>query len=135
MVVAAVTDLDRRRIPNLLTGLSAFLAVAMASAGLSIEVPEAVAAATAVGLPLGALATFRPDGFGMGDAKLIAVMALFLGWEVWLPLFAGLTLATCFGLVTRLSKPSRSGSVCLPLAPFLAAGTLPLAASALPLLH
>lgn len=139
MVISAVTDIDRRQIPNPVTGLAGILAVLMAVAGLSVGVIEALSSALVVGLPLAALALVRPEGFGMGDAKLIGVMALFLGWGVWMPLLAGLGLATCFGIGMRLLGPRRDAPVGLPLAPFLAVASLPILSpiliSAVPLLH
>jgi Flp pilus assembly protein protease CpaA len=71
----------------------------------------------------------------MGDVKLIGVMALFLGWEVWLPLLGGLGAATLAGTIIALGRGRAGRSVALPLAPFLTAGMIPFLAAALPLLH
>jgi leader peptidase (prepilin peptidase)/N-methyltransferase len=136
MVASAVTDLAGRRIPNLLTGGAAGVAILLAGFGLSIGLVESLAVAVIVGIPLAALAILRPDGFGMGDAKLIGVMALFMGWAVWVPLVTGLGLATLVGIGIGLVRCSRStDSFGLPLAPFLAASTVPFLAVSVPMLH
>lgn len=123
--ISAVTDLGTRRIPNLLTGSAAAVAVGLSAFGASTALPEALAVATMLTLPLGALAITRPDGFGMGDVKLIGVMALFLGWGVWVPLVAGLGAATFFGVAVAAARRSGWDPVALPLAPFLAIATVP----------
>lgn len=135
LAISSVTDLGSRRIPNLLTGPVAVVAIALALLGLSVAPLEAIAVASMLGLPLAALAIIRPDGFGMGDVKLIVVMALLTGWGVWGPLVAGLGLATVIGLAIGFRDAGREGSIALPLAPFLAAGAVPFAAASLPLLH
>ena len=59
------------------------------------------------------------DGYAL-YASLIAVMALSAGPAVWLPLVAGLGIATGFGLLQAAARGSRPGETRLPLAPFLA---------------
>lgn len=133
LVASSVTDLGERRIPNLLTGAAAVLALVFATFGLSIGLVESVTVAAIIGLPLAALAILRPDGFGMGDAKLIGVMSLFMGWAVWTPLVIGLGLATLVGIGIGLVRSSRPTG--MPLAPFLAASTVPFLVLSAPLLH
>jgi leader peptidase (prepilin peptidase)/N-methyltransferase len=135
LAISSVTDIGRRRIPNLLTGPAAVVALLLAALGLSVGPLESVIVALTLVFPLAALAILRPEGFGMGDVKLIGVMALFLGWEVWLPLLGGLGAATLAGTIIALGRGGAGRSVALPLAPFLAAGMVPSLAAALPLLH
>lgn len=135
LVSSAVTDLGRRRIPNVLTGSAAAVAVGLAALDLSVGLAEALSVALMLGLPLAGLAALRPEGFGMGDAKLIGVMALFMGWGVWVPLVAGLGLATLSGIAIGLGRNLRSLPVNLPLAPFLAVAALPFLVAAGPWLH
>ena len=135
LAISSVTDIGQRRIPNLLTGPAAVVALLLAALGFSVGPLESVIVALTLVFPLAALAILRPEGFGMGDVKLIGVMALFLGWEVWLPLLGGLGAPTLAGTIIALGRGGAGRSVALPLAPFLAAGMVPSLAAALPLLH
>ena len=135
LAISSVTDIGERRIPNVLTGSAAIVAVLLSVLGISTAPVEAVAVALILGLPLAALAILAPDGFGMGDTKLIAVMALFMGWDVWFPLIAGLGLATVIGAVAGRGRSSGRWSVALPLAPFLAIATVPFLVATAPMLH
>lgn len=132
MILAAITDVTWRRIPNLLTACSGLTALLLSLAGQSVGPIEAVVTSLIVGIPLAALAMFRPDGFGMGDAKLIGVMALFMGWGLWVPLVSGLGVATVTGTAISLAGSTGDGPVCLPLAPFLALVTVPFVLVAMP---
>lgn len=127
LAISSVTDIGSRRIPNLLTGAAATAAVLLAALGHSVDPVEAVAVTAMLGLPLASLALLRPEGFGMGDAKLIGVMALLMGWDVTGPLVAGLGLAAVTGIAIGLRRRERSISIALPLAPFLAVATVPFA--------
>lgn len=113
-------DLVEGRIPNWLTGTCGFLLVAdhvLRGDLLSMTVWVPILALT---LPLVALAVWRPDGFGMGDAKLACVVVSGLGWGGLPAIFAGFAFAAVAGLGLRWAR----GSETLPLAPFLTAGVL-----------
>jgi leader peptidase (prepilin peptidase) / N-methyltransferase len=66
----------------------------------------------------------KRDGMGMGDVKLLAMIAAFLGfWEAVLALFVGVVAASVYGIVLIVrGKPA--GTTKLPLGSFLAAGGL-----------
>ena len=122
LVAGSVTDLRDRVIPDVITlpaaglvGLSALLAGPPFGGLLSGTVTAAM-----ICLPLGALSVLRPDSFGMGDVKLIAVMSLAAGPAVWAPLIAGFGIATGYGLVRARAEGLGPGETALPLAPFLA---------------
>lgn len=122
LVVGSVTDLRDRVIPDVLTLPAAGL-VALSGLVAGPPFPSLLAGlltATMICLPLGAISILRPASFGMGDVKLIAVMALAAGPAVWLPLVAGFGIATIFGFLRALSRGTRPGETTLPLAPFLA---------------
>jgi len=115
LLAAAHEDLRTRRIPNRLTAAGAFAATAFTLAGaLRATPPEQIAATLATAGPLLAIALAKPHALGMGDVKLTAVMALFLGPAIIMALLAGLTAATVTGVAARART--------LPLAPFLALG-------------
>ncbi len=122
LAVGSVTDLRDRVIPDVLTLPAAGL---VALSGLFAGPPfsgllAGLLTAVMICLPLGAISVLRPASFGMGDVKLIAVMALAAGPAVWLPLVAGFGIATIFGFLRALSRGARPGETTLPLAPFLA---------------
>lgn len=125
VLVASVTDLRNRRIPNLLNGfglISGLLWLGLVDPG---ELPARLMASLAVTVPLGVLSLASRNAFGMGDVKLIAVLAIFLGWAV-LPvvLVPAMAAAATFGLLLARLRRVPPGRVSLPLAPFLALPTL-----------
>ena len=122
--LVSFTDLRDRVIPNraLLGAVVVWLAFVAWSGGE--EAVTHVVAAAVISLPLLAAALFRPDGMGMGDVKLVAVIGLFLGWGAWVALLAGLFLASLTGVLISLGNRRPPGETALPLAPFLAAGVI-----------
>lgn len=125
LVPAVACDLRARRIPNAVTGPAA-LAALLAGAVLDpAGTPERLLAAAASGGFLLAAALARPDGMGMGDVKLAAVLGLCLGGAVVVAVLAALTAATAVGaaiMVRRGTCAARHAT--LPFAPFLALGAL-----------
>ena len=123
VVPCAVIDLERRIIPNRITGPAALLGLAL---GLALdpagEPQRLVWAAIASGFLLIA-ALVNPAGMGMGDVKLLGVMGLYLGR----PVIVALLFALVASLVTGVVLASRHGvraarKTQLPLGPYLAAG-------------
>jgi leader peptidase (prepilin peptidase)/N-methyltransferase len=123
LAVASLTDLRSRRIPNRLTLASALVAVAASAAHGPGRLGLSIAAAAVVCLPLLVAAVLRPDGLGMGDAKLVAVVGLYLGWAAWPALLVSLLLAGLTGASVAVATRTPPGRMALPLAPFIAAGT------------
>ncbi len=128
VAVASVTDLRRREIPNRLTGTAGLLGLGVAAAGGGAAgMGKAAAFGVMAALPLLVVALARPDGMGMGDVKLVAVIGTFLGVAVWTALLLALGLAALTGTMISLSTRTPPGRVALPLAPFLALGAVPVA--------
>lgn len=125
VLVASVTDLRTRRIPNLLNGLGLISGILWLGLVHPGELPARLLASLAVSVPLGILSLASRNAFGMGDVKLIAVLAIFLGWAVLpvvlIPAMAG---AASFGLLQARLRRLPPSRVSLPLAPFLALPTL-----------
>jgi leader peptidase (prepilin peptidase)/N-methyltransferase len=66
----------------------------------------------------------KREGMGMGDVKLLAMIAAFLGfWQSLLALFAGVVAASVYGLVL-IGRRKAGATTRLPLGSFLAAGGL-----------
>ena len=124
LATATVTDLRCRLIPNrlLLVGVAIGLPLlALADPGSLGTRIEAMAAAGAAFL---LVSLIRPDGFGMGDVKLIATMGLFLGAAVLEAVMVALCAASLFGLILLVRDGRGALGSTLPFAPFLALGGL-----------
>jgi len=66
----------------------------------------------------------KRDGMGLGDVKLLAMIAAFLGfWQALLALFAAVLAASVYGILL-IARRRASGNSKLPLGSFLAAGGL-----------
>lgn len=120
LLIASFTDLRDRTIPN-------WLVAAAAAAGLALAAGEgtvvrAAVAGLAVAAPFLAAALIRPEGMGMGDVKLAAVMGIYLGQAAWVAVAVGLGFAGACGVMISLGKRTPPGETALPLAPFLALG-------------
>ncbi len=73
---------------------------------------------------LGALSLARPQALGMGDVKLALLIAVGLDSAAARALVLGLALAATVGLMLLVREGRGAGQRALPLAPFLAAGSL-----------
>lgn len=131
LAIASFTDLRSRIVPNGLNLAGALAGLLLAAFGGLGDVLLSATAGLVVASPLLLVSLARPDGMGMGDVKLVAVLGVFLGWQAWPALLAGLSLAGLAGLMIALRTGRHSSGVALPLAPFLAVGTLPFVALAL----
>ena len=110
LAIVTVTDLDRRVIPNRVLAVGAASAIVIAAlVGGGVLVPLALA---------------YPDGLGMGDVKLVAVIGLFLGPATAVAVLVAFAAGGLAGamLIARDGAIARKRS--LPFAPFLAAGGL-----------
>ncbi len=123
LVAVSVIDIQSHRIPNLITGPAALLAVALGLALHPAGVPAQLLAGIAGAGFLFVFAVADPRGLGMGDVKLAGVLGLYLGGAVAVALFAGVVAAALAGLgvIARhgVSVGRRTG---IPLGPFLALG-------------
>jgi leader peptidase (prepilin peptidase) / N-methyltransferase len=123
LVPIVLIDLERRLIPNLITGPAAAAALV---AGLVLDldgVPEQLIAGGAAGgfFLLAALA--YPRGMGMGDVKLAGVLGLTLGRAVAPAILIALFCGGLVGGVVIARVGAREGrKVAVPFGPFLALG-------------
>ncbi len=136
LVPCALIDLERRVIPNRITGPGSLAAIALGLVLAPGTEPVRLLWALGAGgfLLLAALA--NPAGMGMGDVKLVAMMGLFLGAPVAVALLLALlgTIATAVVLAVRggVRAARRTG---LPFGPYLAAGGLVAALAGEPLIR
>lgn len=104
----ALADLARHRIPDPLVGLLAtcggvlLLGAALVEGAMADYARGGMAAGVSVVVFL-ALALAWPRGMGMGDAKLIPVLALFLGYQGWDFLAVGLLSAFLLAALASLA--------------------------------
>jgi leader peptidase (prepilin peptidase)/N-methyltransferase len=122
LAAISAIDIAEQRVPNVLV-----LPAALACAALSIAAGPSVGglltgAALVVILALVSLA--RPRALGMGDVKLALLVVVGLDGSAARALLLGFVLATLAGLamIARYGASARRRS--LPLAPFIAAGSL-----------
>jgi len=125
LVPIVLVDLERRLIPNLITGPAAVAAL-VAGVALDLDgVPEQLIAGAAGGgfFLLAALAV--PRGMGMGDVKLVGLMGLCLGRAVVPAILIGLLAGVVVGAVIIARLGARAGrKTAIPFGPFLALGAL-----------
>jgi leader peptidase (prepilin peptidase)/N-methyltransferase len=118
----ALTDLERRVIPNSILLAGAVLAVGMVAVTDPASLPERLAAAAGAGGFLLLFALVYPRGMGMGDVKLAGVMGLFLGASVGPALFVGIVLGALTGFALMLRHGAGARKQAVPFGPFLALG-------------
>lgn len=124
LVFVSVSDLRYRRIPNRALALAGIAGVVLA--GSHGALTASLTAAAVVSSPLFVAALLRPEGMGMGDAKMVLTIGIFLGWQVLPALLIGLALAGMSGVMFSLGQRLSPAETTLPLAPFLAIGTVPM---------
>jgi leader peptidase (prepilin peptidase)/N-methyltransferase len=125
LVPIAVIDIDRKIIPNKLTGPAAVLAVALGAVLEPSYLPEQLAAGFGALLFFYLPALIHKKGMGMGDVKLAAVLGLYLGRAVVPGLFIALILGVVGGAAVIAMKGMSEGRrTKVPFGPFLALGGL-----------
>jgi leader peptidase (prepilin peptidase) / N-methyltransferase len=136
LMPCALIDLERRIIPNRITGPGAIFAVV---AGLVLdpggEPARLLWAALAGGfLLLASLA--HPAGMGMGDVKLTGMIGLFLGRPVIIALLVALVASVLTGVAIASRRGvRRARKTALPFGPYLALGGIVAAVAGDPILH
>ncbi len=123
LVPCAAIDLERRIIPNRITGPGSVVALV---AGLALdpggELARVLWALGAGGFLLIA-ALIRPAGMGMGDVKLTGMIGLFLGRSVVVALFAALIASVLTGVALATRRGVYAArKTALPFGPYLAFG-------------
>jgi leader peptidase (prepilin peptidase)/N-methyltransferase len=122
LVAITLTDLELRIIPNafVLAGAIAGLAIVLAF-GLDELGQRAIAIAVAGGAFF-LIALVYPRGMGMGDAKLVAMMALYLGRSIAPAVLVGLIVGSVVGVAIIARHGSEARKQAVPFGPFLALG-------------
>jgi leader peptidase (prepilin peptidase) / N-methyltransferase len=123
LVPIALIDLDHRTIPNRLTLPAAVLAVVLGTTLDPGGEPERLIAGAIAATVLGLPALLHPRGMGMGDAKLVGVLGLYLGASVAPAFFVAFLVGTVGGMAIMMRKGIAQGrKTAVPFGPFLALG-------------
>jgi leader peptidase (prepilin peptidase)/N-methyltransferase len=122
--VVTLSDLRTRLVPD--GALLASLAVAIPVCLLSDPggVPGRLLAGLCAGSFLLVAALIRPDGMGLGDVKLAAVLGFYLGVGVIEAMIVAFAAGSVAGLVLLARHGWKARSRTIPFAPFLALGAL-----------
>ena len=125
LVPITLIDLEVRLIPNVLTIAGSVAALAILGATDAGAIPGHLLAAAIAGGLLFAIVFVYPRGMGMGDAKLVGMLGLFLGRSVGVALFTGFLAGTVVGalIIARLGV-ARGRKTAIPFGPYLALGGL-----------
>jgi leader peptidase (prepilin peptidase) / N-methyltransferase len=136
LVPCALIDLERRVIPNRITGLGSLGALAL---GLALDPgaePRRLLWAALAGGFLLVTALVKPNGMGMGDVKLLGMMGLFLGAPVVVALLVALLgNVGAAAVLARRHGIRAARKTELPFGPYLAVGGIVAAVAGAPILH
>ena len=130
-IALVVIDIRHKILPNALTLTSYPIVLSLLTIPAAIEDDwrswgRALTASLVVVVLFTAMAIFASGSFGMGDAKLGAVLALPLGWQSWshvLVAMAGAFILSALVSVVLLLTHRVSRSSLIPFGPFLIAST------------
>ena len=122
LAATTVSDLNRQLIPNEYLGIGSLIGVAIVLATDAGSLGERTAAALSAACVLLVPAVIDPDGMGMGDVKLAAVMGLYLGWTVIVALLAGFAAGGLVAIALLVRHGSSVRKRPIPFGPYLALG-------------
>jgi leader peptidase (prepilin peptidase) / N-methyltransferase len=122
--VVTLSDLRTRRIPDAALLLALATAVPLCAISDPAGLPQRLAAGAGAGGFLLAAALLRPDGMGLGDVKLAAVLGFLLGRGVIEALIVAFAAGSLAGLVLLVRHGWAARRRTIPFAPFLAFGAL-----------
>ena len=123
LVQVTISDLEERRIKNVITLPAAIAAVAIGLVLHPSGLPDQLVAGLATGAFLTLFAVLSRGGLGMGDAKLGVVLGLYLSRYVITALVVGLVASAIFSIGVLMVRGFKTGrKTAIPLGPFLALG-------------
>lgn len=122
LVVITLTDLDLRIIPNKVVLAGSVAAVAISAIWLPESIDTRLISAAIAGGIMFLVAFAYPRGMGMGDAKLVAMMGLFIGRAIAPATLIGFLLGALVGLAMIARQGSAARKAKIPFGPFLAVG-------------
>ena len=122
--IVTVCDVRTRLIPDLPLAANLVIALAVCILWEPAVVPERLLAGLVAGGFLLAAALIRPDGMGLGDVKLAAVLGFDLGGRVAEAMLVAFAAGSAAGLLLLARHGLSARGRAIPFAPFLAIGAL-----------
>ena len=122
LVAITLTDLDLRLIPNAIVLPGTIVGAVILGAVDPGALPEHLLAAIVAGGLLLVVAVAYPRGMGMGDAKLVAMMGIYLGKAVAPAVLIGFLAGAAVGAAMIARHGSEARKHAIPFGPFLALG-------------
>ena len=122
LVAITLTDLELRIIPNAFVLAGAIAGVAIVLGFDLGELDQRAIAVAAAGGAFLLIAFIYPRGMGMGDAKLVAMMAIYLGRSIAPAVLVGLLVGSVVGAAMIARKGAEARKQAIPFGPFLALG-------------
>jgi leader peptidase (prepilin peptidase)/N-methyltransferase len=122
LVVVTATDIGHRIVPNRVVVPAAVIVLALMT--VATPSPEWAIAAVGASAFLLVAALAYPGGMGMGDVKLALLMGAALGRMVTVALLLGMIAALVPSIVLFARHGARARKMAIPLAPFLALGSV-----------
>src|SRR6476620_3310073 len=122
LVAVTVTDLEQRIIPNIVLLVATVLGLLTAADYDPGSLPRRAISAAAAGGGVFLVAVAYPQGMGLGDVKLAAVMGLFLGRNVAPALIVALLAGSIVGAAMIARHGAQARKQAIPFGPFLALG-------------
>lgn len=122
LMTVTLTDLELRLIPNVIVGFGALAGIAIVLAFDLGDLDERALAVAIAGGALFGLALAVPRGMGMGDAKLVAMMAIYLGRSIAPAILIGCLVGVIYGIVMARREGTGTRAYKVPFGPFLALG-------------
>lgn len=122
LVAVTLTDLELGVIPNAIVLAGSIAAIAIVAATDASSLDQRAIAALLAGGALFLVVLAYPRGMGMGDAKLVAMMGLYLGRAVAPAVLVGLLVGALAGVALIARQGSEARKRAIPFGPFLALG-------------
>lgn len=122
--VVTIADLRSRVIPDWPLLLALSMALALCAIAEPAGMGERLVSGAGAGGFLLAAALFRPDGMGLGDVKLAAVLGVYLGTRVLAAMLVAFAAGSLAGLVLLVRHGWEARRRTIPFGPFLALGAL-----------
>jgi leader peptidase (prepilin peptidase) / N-methyltransferase len=122
LVVVTLTDLEQRIIPNRVVAAGAIACIAIAAIGDPSSLGDRLIAAAVGGGVMFVIALAYPRGLGMGDAKLVGMMGIYLGSALAPAVLVGLLAGSVVGVVMIARGGPEARKHQIPFGPFLALG-------------
>jgi leader peptidase (prepilin peptidase)/N-methyltransferase len=124
LAVVTATDLRSRLVPDRALVISLLVAIPICALSDPGDLPARLVAGLGAGGFLLAAALIRPDGMGLGDVKLAAVLGVYLGAAVIEAMVVAFAAGSVAGLVLLARHGWGARRRTIPFAPFLALGAL-----------